>query len=136
MFGSTNAPSFTVNSEGSITAVAPAGKGIVDVTVETPAGKSLTSAADKFYYEPPTIKKLSPRKGPELGDTEVTISGINFTGATAVKFGSIEATSFKVKSPTEITAVSPAHAGGKVDVTVATPNGANAISSKDRFRYR
>jgi alpha-tubulin suppressor-like RCC1 family protein len=135
-FGSAKATSFTVNSEGSITAVAPAGKGIVDVTVTTPAGTSATGPTDNFYYEPPTIKKLSPRKGPELGGTEVTITGLNFTGATAVKFDSTEAKSFKVNSATSITAVSPAHAGGKVDVTVATSNGTSAISGKDRFRYR
>jgi len=136
-FGSANATQVAVSENGTkITAVAPAGKGIVDVTVETPAGTSLTSQADKFYYEPPTIKKLSPRKGLELGGTSVTITGMNFTGATTVKFGSIEATSFNVNSATSITAVSPAQPKGRVDVTVATPNGTSAISGKDRFRYR
>jgi hypothetical protein len=49
-FGSTNAASFTVNSEASVTAVAPAGTGTVDVTVETYAGTSLTSSADHFTF--------------------------------------------------------------------------------------
>src|SRR5205807_92880 len=53
-FGSSNATSFTVNSESSITAVSPAGTGTVDVTVTTPAGTSTTSAADQFsYFAPP-----------------------------------------------------------------------------------
>jgi hypothetical protein len=134
-FGSTNATSFKVNSEGSITAVSPPGTGTVDVTVTTPAGTSLTTPADRFYYSRPTVKRLSPKKGPELGGTSVTITGTNFTGATAVKFGSSEATSFKVNSETSITAVSPAHARGRVDVTVATPNGTSATSRKDQFKY-
>jgi alpha-tubulin suppressor-like RCC1 family protein len=134
-FGSANAASFQVNSDTSITAIAPPGKGTVDVTVTNPAGTSLTSPADRFYYERPAVKKLSPKKGPELGGTSVTITGTNFTGANAVKFGSTEAASFTVNSATSITAVSPAHAGGKVDVTVATPNGTSAISGKDRFKY-
>jgi hypothetical protein len=49
-FGSASATSFTVNSESSITAVAPPGTGSVDVTVETYGGTSPTSAADLFSY--------------------------------------------------------------------------------------
>ena len=46
-FGSSPAR-FTVNSETSITAVAPPGSGTVDVTVTTPSGTSATSSSDKF----------------------------------------------------------------------------------------
>jgi alpha-tubulin suppressor-like RCC1 family protein len=134
-FGSNQATSFTVNSEGSITAIAPPGTGTVDVTVTTPAGTSATSPADRFYYERPTVKKLSPKKGPASGGTSVTITGTKFAGATAVKFGSNNATSVKVNSESSITAVSPAGTKGTVDVTVTTPNGTSAISKKDRFRY-
>ena len=135
-FGSATATQVKVSENGTkITAVSPAGAGIVDVTVTTPVGTSPTSAADKFDYERPTIKKLSPKRGPELGGTSVTVTGTNFTGTTAVKFGSTEATSVKVNSATSITAVSPAHTRGKVDVTVSTSNGTSATSSKDRFKY-
>jgi hypothetical protein len=54
-FGSTDATSFEVHpvgEEASVTAVAPAGTGTVDVTVETFAGTSLTSSADQFTYSP------------------------------------------------------------------------------------
>jgi hypothetical protein len=51
-FGSTNASSFTVSSETSITAVSPAGSGVVDVAVTTRKGTSATSLADHFSYEP------------------------------------------------------------------------------------
>jgi hypothetical protein len=51
MFGSAFAPSFTVNSDNSITATVPADvAGTVNVTVSTAAGTSATSAADQFSY--------------------------------------------------------------------------------------
>ncbi len=49
-FGSTAATSYSVNSVGSISAVAPAGTGTVDVTVTTALGTTATSAADQFAY--------------------------------------------------------------------------------------
>jgi sugar lactone lactonase YvrE len=56
-FGSTPAPHFTVNSETSITAVAPpvapSTAGTVDITVATAEDTSPTSAADQFTYGQP-----------------------------------------------------------------------------------
>jgi hypothetical protein len=51
-FGSTAASSFTVNSDTSITATAPAATSVgpVDVTVTTPAGTSAASAGDRYSY--------------------------------------------------------------------------------------
>jgi hypothetical protein len=53
----------------------------------------------------------------------VTITGTNLTGATAVKFGGAAATSYTVNSATQVTATTPAHAAGAVDVAVTTPGG-------------
>lgn len=58
-FGTTPATSFTVNNDGSITAVDPAGTGVVDVTVVGPYGTSPTTAADKFTYGSGTINITS-----------------------------------------------------------------------------
>src|SRR5439155_13392423 len=52
-FGANAAPQRAVNSDNSITAVAPAGSGTVDVTVTTPSGTSATGAADRFSYVAP-----------------------------------------------------------------------------------
>ena len=49
-FGSTAATGVVVNSTTSITATAPAGSGIVDVTVTTAEGTSSNSSFDKFAY--------------------------------------------------------------------------------------
>lgn len=82
----------------------------------------------------PTITRLSPKKGPGAGGTTVTITGKGFTGASAVRFGSIAA-SYKVESATTISAVSPTQADGTVEVTVTTPGGNSAATKKDRFKY-
>lgn len=84
----------------------------------------------------PVVTAISPASGPLSGGTTVTITGSNFTGATAVSFGRTPASSFTVNSDTSITAVSPAAAGvGPVDVTVTTPDGTSATSAADRFSY-
>ena len=53
----------------------------------------------------------------------MTITGTNFTGATAVTFGGTAATGVTVVNATTITAVTPAHAAGVVNVAVTTPGG-------------
>jgi YVTN family beta-propeller protein len=84
----------------------------------------------------PVVTGVSPLSGPLAGGTAVTITGSNFTGATAVSFGGTPAASFTVSSDTSITAVSPAAASvGPVDVTVTTPNGTSATSGADQFSY-
>src|SRR5207245_849012 len=53
----------------------------------------------------------------------------------AVSFGGTAAASFTVNNATSITAVSPAHAAGTVDVTVTTPAGTSATSASDQFTF-
>ncbi len=135
-FGSNAATSFTVNTATSITAVAPAGSGTVDVTVTTPGGTSATSAADKYSYTPaPTVTQIAPAAGPTGGGTSVTITGTGFTGANAVDFGSNAATNVTVVSGTQITATAPAGSAGTVDVTVTTPGGTSATGTADEYTY-
>ena len=83
----------------------------------------------------PTVTKLSPKKGPAAGSTTVTVTGTGFAGATSVRFGSANALSYEVDSTTSITALAPAHASGAVEVTVTTPNGQSAPTSRDRYTY-
>jgi hypothetical protein len=52
----------------------------------------------------PTVTSISPASGPVAGGTFVTIIGANFTGTTAVSFGSAAATSFTLNSAMQITA--------------------------------
>ncbi|MGL3804720.1 IPT/TIG domain-containing protein [Paeniglutamicibacter sp. R2-26] len=69
----------------------------------------------------PVIVAATP-SGAAASDT-VTITGTGFTGATGVKFGASNATSFQVVSASSITAVVPAGSAGSAQITVSTPNG-------------
>jgi hypothetical protein len=139
-FGGVSASRFTINSPTSITAIAPPeAPGTVDVTVLTLGGTSTTSSADQFTYYPasnPAVTGISPNQGYTVGGATVTITGVHFTGATGVFFGTVAASHFRVKSDTTITAVVPAaSAGGAVDVTVATPTATSADTPADQFTY-
>jgi hypothetical protein len=136
-FGATDAPGFTVDSDTQITVPSPAGSaGTVHVTIITPGGTSLTSSSDEFIYSPiPAVTGISPADGPEAGGTSVIITGTGFTGATDVMFGTTAATVFTVNSDTRITATSPLHATGTVDVTVTTAGGISPASSSDQYTY-
>jgi alpha-tubulin suppressor-like RCC1 family protein len=135
-FGAAEATTFTVNSETSITASAPAGTGTVDVRVTTPAGTSPISSGDHFtYVPPPAITKLLTKTGPVAGGTSVTITGSSFIGVTAVQFGGIAASSFTVNSSTSITAVTPAEPAGQVPVSVTTEYGTSAATTADLYKF-
>ena len=71
----------------------------------------------------PTFTSINPTAGPIAGGTPVTITGTGFTGATAVTFDGMAATGLSVVSDTSITATTPAHAAGAVNVIVTTPGG-------------
>jgi alpha-tubulin suppressor-like RCC1 family protein len=136
-FGASNAVSFTINSATSITAVSPAGTGVVDVTVSAPAGTSPKVTADRFtYLTRPTVTKLAPKTGPAGGGTIVTITGKELAGVTAVDFGSSAAKDVTVKSATSISAEAPPGKAGTAYVTVTTPGGTSAASSKAKFKYK
>jgi polyvinyl alcohol dehydrogenase (cytochrome) len=87
-----------------------------------------------FAPPPPTVGSVAPNSGPTAGGTSVTITGTNFTGATAVKFGTAPAATFTVISTTQIAATSPP-GSGTVDVTVTTAGGMSATSAADQFSY-
>jgi len=80
----------------------------------------------------PTITAITPGSGVSTGGTAVTISGTDFEGAGAVKFGSAAASSFTVSSEGQIDAIAPAGAGS-VPVTVTTIAG--TATSPQNFTY-
>jgi len=99
-------------------------------------GIAAGSLHDLAYGEPiPGVTVVSPCSGPAAGGTSVTVTGLNFTGATAVSFGGVAATEFTVNSAKSITARAPTHAAGTVDVTVTTPAGMSPASAGDKFTY-
>jgi len=124
-FGGTAATSFTVNSSTSITAVVGAGaSGSVSVT--TPGG--MASLAGFTLIPQPTISSFTPASG--AAGTSITITGTNFTEATAVSIGGVAAASFVINSTTSISAVVGTGASG--DITVTTPYG---TATAGRFAF-
>ncbi|MHB1461540.1 MAG: IPT/TIG domain-containing protein [Armatimonadota bacterium] len=114
---------FTVVNDTSITVKVPTGATTGKIAVTSPAGTA-TSATN--FIPAPVISSFTPTFG-KVGDS-VTIAGLNFTGATAVKFNGTTAV-FTVVSATSITATVPAGATiGKI--TVTTPSG-TATSATD-----
>ena len=86
---------------------------------------------------------VSPNTGPTAGGTAITITGTGFvTGAKVVigqgngTTGAIAATSVKVVSPTEITAVTGGGAkAGTFSLFVTTTGGTSATWSADHYTY-
>ncbi len=76
----------------------------------------------------PTITATSPSTGPIAGGTLVKVSGSKFTGTTAVKFGTVNATSFAVDSDGTLYAVAPAQAAGAKNVTVTNATGVSTTT--------
>jgi IPT/TIG domain/Cysteine-rich secretory protein family len=84
----------------------------------------------------PSVTGVSPSAGPAGSATAVTITGTGFgSGVTGVKFGTTSAATFSVVNDTTVTAVSPAHVAGTVDVTVTGAAGISPISSLDHFTF-
>jgi hypothetical protein len=94
-------------------------------TVEPP--EPTDGCAELVVNIPPAIASVTPNTGPAAGGTSVTISGSNFTGATAVEFDGVAATGVVVNSASSITCTAPAGTAGPADVEVTTPNGTDTL---------
>jgi hypothetical protein len=132
----TTPATFTVVNNILIAATTPVHvAGVVGVTAVTLGGKS--NAVTYTYVVPPlpVVTSVSPTSGPTAGGTTVTIIGSHFTGAFAVKFGTTAATTFTLVADNKITATSPAHAAGTVDVRVTTAAGVSAIVAADHYTF-
>jgi hypothetical protein len=125
-FGNTNATNVNVLGSTTITAVTPArSSGSVNVVVTNPGGQSATSNNAYTYAgtAAPTVSGVNPTSGPAAGGTSITISGTGFAAGATVTLGGAAATSVVVSNSTTITATTPAHAAGIVDVVVTNSNG-------------
>ena len=114
---------FSVTSDTPITTTVPDGALTGPITV---SGKNGTATSTARFRVQPTVLSFSPTSGP-VG-TSVVITGTAFTGATAVTFNKVPATSFSVYSYSQITATVPCcGASGKIKVT--TPGGSGSSTT-------
>jgi hypothetical protein len=137
-FGGVPATSVVVVNSATITAVSPAHvAGTVFVQVTAPGGTSPGTLASQFTYvgNVPVVTGVTPNSGPLAGGTPVTITGANFLGATAVSFGGTPALAFTVHNDATITATSPGHAAGTVNVIVTNAIGSSTGTTASQFTY-
>ena len=125
--GGTSAPATVVGST-TINAVAPAhASGAVTVVVTNPGGQS-GSLTNGFVYAsaaPPSVSGITPNSGSTAGGTSVTINGSNFVSGATVSIGGTAATNIGFVSSTTLTATTPAHTAGTVNVVVTNPDAQN-----------
>ncbi|MCG8603565.1 DNRLRE domain-containing protein, partial [bacterium] len=118
LFNGISASAFSLDSDAQIRATVPNGAatGLVSVVNVAETG---SSGSDFTVTSGPSISSFSPALGP-IG-TEVTISGINFSGVTDVTFESVSATVFTLDSDTQI----------RVEVPVAATTGKISVTNQD-----
>jgi hypothetical protein len=80
------------------------------------------SVCGKETAPAPTVTNVAPASGSTAGGTAVTITGTDFVSGATVTFGGTAATGVTVVNATTITATTPVHAAGAVDVTVTNPD--------------
>jgi uncharacterized repeat protein (TIGR03803 family) len=118
-FGGVAAKSVTLSGTTYLTAVVPAGAHTGAVTVTT---GTTTRTSPQTYKVKPKITNFTPSSGP-VG-TLVTINGTGLIQTSAVNFGTVKATTFTVKSDSQVTAVVPSGlAAGAVTISIITPGG-------------
>lgn len=93
------------------------------------AGQVIDQADLNAAYPTATITSISPATGGAAGGTAVTITGVNFDGASGAALGGVALTSFTVVNNTTITGVSGAHAAGTVNVTVTDDSGTLTLTN-------
>ena len=116
----TNSITFTAGAVGTLT---------LNVTVTTSAGCSDAKSANvNVTATAPglSVTSVTPPSGKTTGGKSVTIHGTGFVSGATVTFGGSAATNVVFVNSTTLTATTPAHAGGAVNVTVTNPNNASA----------
>jgi hypothetical protein len=143
LFGMSEASSVVVRSDGRQITVRTPGHalGRVDVTVDNNDGHlhAMATLKDGFTYQgaaiPLSLATISPASGSIAGGTQVTITGGGFViGSTTVQFDGVLAETVTVVASDRLTAVSPAHAKGAVQVVVINGRGGMGTLSKG-FTY-
>ena len=127
-FNGTSASSFVVSNTTTIGAVVPSAFATGPISVTGPAGTATSTAS---FYGLPAVSFFSPTHG--LPGARIMLSGLNFLGATAVKFNGTTA-SYNVTNNATIGATVPTGALTGT-ITVAGPAGTNASSSSFTLDY-
>ncbi|WP_284777394.1 putative Ig domain-containing protein [Agrobacterium sp. lyk4-40-TYG-31] len=109
------------------------GTNAIPVVVTPEYGSSKTYTVTVTREAGPVISSISPESGSTNGGTSVSITGTNLASINSVKFGTEAATNFTVNSATSISATTPAHVAGAVDVVLS--DGTNTATLLSGFTY-
>jgi large repetitive protein len=128
-FAGVPAASFVVSNNTTIGATVPVGVSTGPIRVTTPAG---TASSTALFYGPALITGFTPTHG--LPGTNVFITGTNFIGTTAVRFGAVNATWFAATNNGYIHATVPLGAQDG-PISVVTPAGTNTTAMNFNLDY-
>ncbi|MBN9341004.1 MAG: IPT/TIG domain-containing protein, partial [Comamonadaceae bacterium] len=134
--GSVPALSITVTNSTTLTAVVPtyiSGNLAKDVTVDNGQGSATVNAGFTYVVSTPTLATVTPITGNTAGGATITLLGSGFVPGSVVLVDGINAANVQVINSTTLTAVTPAHAAGTVDVTIN--NGAGTAALTNAFTY-
>ena len=124
------ATSVVVVNRTTITAITPAhAAGVTDVVVMNPDQQTGTRRNAYSFVPPVTISSINPNSGTTAGGSPVTITGSSFVAPATVTLGGATATGVSVSNSTSITATTPAHAAGIVDVVVQSSGETGTLAS-------
>jgi hypothetical protein len=113
--GTTNI-TYTAGAAGTLT---------LQCIVTTSAGCSDTKSKNVTVTSAVTVTSVVPPAGKTTGGKNVTVNGTSFVSGATITFGGSLATNVVFVNSTKLTAKTPAHAAGFVNVTVTNPNTSN-----------
>jgi len=96
------------------------------VVTNTDGQSGIRASAFTYLAPAPTVTSVMPASGSPSGGTPITIAGANFAAGASVSVGGAPATAITVVDSTTITATTPAHAIGAVNIVVTNPDGQRA----------
>lgn len=107
-----------------------------------PAYQSCTGGTEILLRTPdsapsataPTLTGITPATGDAAGGTSITLTGTNLTDTSSVTFDGASVSGLAVVNDTTVTALTPAHADGVVDVVLTTPDGSAVLPAA--FTYQ
>lgn len=114
------------------------GQGQDTIQVVLQGQGKIVPIANPAASQVPNVTGLSPAGGGTAGGTLVNIYGDHFTGvvgATGVKFGANNATSYTFVADNHIVAIAPPGGAGVVQVSVTTPAGTSPNVAADDYTY-
>jgi hypothetical protein len=126
----------TVVDASTITCITPPGDpGPADVQVTNPDGFTGLLPAGYVYVPPPELLSVDPPRGPDTGGTAVTLHGRAFQNGAIPFFDNLQLLDVTFVDEGTITAVTPPHAVGYVDVRLRNPDGQEARLPRGFFYF-